>query len=96
MAIGSTNASGSILFDDYSGQSQPAQGELAGGQYLLTIPNAGYYDTASKLYRAQGNLAADIGLTAAKIAQGTTILGVEGAYVYEPPVVKASATFSYK
>ena len=44
----------------------------------LAIPTTGYYDTNSKLYQSYTNVANEIGLTANKIVDGNTILGVTG------------------
>ena len=44
----------------------------------LTVPANAYYNTSSKLYIAYSTLASLIGLTAAKIASGNTILGIAG------------------
>lgn len=47
----------------------------------LAVPANAYYSTASKLYIAYATLASLIGLTAAKIVKGNTILGITGTAV---------------
>lgn len=44
----------------------------------FNIPSNGYYSTSNKIYRSNANVANDIGLTAAKIVSGNTILGIAG------------------
>ena len=44
----------------------------------LTIPANAYYNTSSKLYATYATVASKIGLTAAKILSGNTILGIAG------------------
>lgn len=44
----------------------------------LTVPANAYYSTTSKLYAAFSSVASAIGLTAAKILKGNTILGIAG------------------
>lgn len=50
----------------------------ATGYQRLTIPASGYYDTSSKLQVVNSTLAANIGLTAAKLVTGNTVLGIAG------------------
>lgn len=44
----------------------------------LTVPANAYYSTASKLYDTYANVASKIGLTAAKLVSGNTVLGIAG------------------
>ena len=44
----------------------------------LTVPANAYYNTSSKLYATYATVASKIGLTAAKIVKGNTILGIAG------------------
>ena len=44
----------------------------------LTIPANAYYNTSAKLYATYATVASKIGLTAAKIVKGNTILGIAG------------------
>ena len=62
----STTKSGTISLDSTNKRVQ------------LAIPANGYYDTNSKLYQTYANVASKIGLTAAKIVSGNTILGIAG------------------
>ena len=61
-----------------AGENIAAHPEVEGNQYRLKIPAKGYYDESSRLFRTNVNVASDIGLTASKIVQGNTILGVVG------------------
>lgn len=45
---------------------------------VLAVPTNGYYNTSSKLYDTYTNVASRIGLTAAKLLQGQTVLGIAG------------------
>ena len=50
---------------------------------VATIPANGYYNTSSKLYATYASVRTLIGLTAAKIVKGNTILGLAGTSVGE-------------
>lgn len=67
---------------DKSGTSQSASGTLdtTNSRVNLTVPATGKYSITSKLYIAYSTLATLIGLTAAKIAAGITILGIAGTF----------------
>lgn len=66
-----------------AGTSKSATGSLdsTNKRVQLTVPANAYYSTASKLYIAYATLASLIGLTAAKIVKGNTILGITGTAV---------------
>ena len=51
---------------------------------VATIPTNGYYNTSSKLYATYSTVRSLIGLTAAKIVKGNTILGLAGTAVKSP------------
>ena len=51
---------------------------LSGGYLVLQPPSAGYMTTATKLRCAQANVASTIGLTAATLVAGNTVLGIAG------------------
>lgn len=73
-----------------SGTTKSATGTLdaTNKRVQLTVPANAYYSTTSKLYIAYSTLATLIGLTAAKIVKGNTILGIAGT------AVKASTQLS--
>ena len=51
---------------------------FSGGYLSYQPPGVGYVDTSTKLRCAQGNVASTIGLTAAKLVAGNTVLGIAG------------------
>ncbi|MCC8128304.1 MAG: hypothetical protein LIO92_13090, partial [Clostridiales bacterium] len=59
----------------------------------MTIPSAGYYDTAAALYATYSTMASVIGLTAAKLGYGKTCLGLTGTY---KPTVKQISAIAYR
>lgn len=63
-----------------AGSAKSATGSLdsTNKRVQLAVPANAYYSTASKLYIAYATLASLIGLTAAKIIKGNTILGIAG------------------
>ena len=63
-----------------AGSEKSATGSLdsTNKRVQLAVPANAYYSTASKLYIAYATLASLIGLTAAKIIKGNTILGIAG------------------
>lgn len=63
---------------DRSGSTQSATATLdnSNERVQLTIPNTGKYTNTSKLYTAFSTLASLIGLTAAKLWPGNTVLGI--------------------
>lgn len=65
---------------DKSGTSQAAEASLdtTNSRLQMTVPETGKYSTASKLYAAYSAIRTLIGLTAAKIISGNTILGLAG------------------
>ena len=65
---------------DNSDTTKSATGTLdsTNNRVQLTIPSNGYYNTSAKLYATYSTLASLIGLTAAKILSGNTILGIAG------------------
>lgn len=65
------------------GTTKSATGSLdsTNKRVQLAIPVNGFYNTSSKLYIAYATLANLIGLTAAKIVKGNTILGIAGTAV---------------
>lgn len=67
---------------DKSGTTQSATASLdtTNSRVQMTIPTTGKYSTTSKLYAAYSTIRNLIGLTAAKIATGYTILGLSGTY----------------
>lgn len=62
----------------------------------LTIPANGYYNTSSKLYATYDTVASKIGLTAAKILSGNTILGITGTATTTPSSFKSASLTSNK
>ena len=64
------NASGSTL--------TTTTRSLSGGYLIYQPPGVGYVDTSTKLRCAQANVASTIGLTAAKLVKGNTVLGIAG------------------
>lgn len=68
--------------DDYSGTTKSATPSLdaANSRVQMTVPSTGKYNISSKLYAAYSTIRNLIGLTAAKIAVGNTILGLAGTY----------------
>lgn len=69
-----------------AGSAKSATGSLdsTNKRVQLAVPANAYYSTASKLYIAYATLASLIGLTAAKIVKGNTILGITGTAVKAP------------
>lgn len=67
---------------DKSGTTQSATASLdtTNSRLQMTIPATGKYSTTSKIYVAYSTIRSLIGLTAAKIATGNTILGLAGTY----------------
>ncbi len=67
---------------DYSAAAKSAAASLdtTNSRLQLTVPATGKYSTSSKLYAAYSTIRTLIGLTAAKIATGNTVLGVQGSY----------------
>lgn len=62
-----------------SGTNQMSSGvDIAGSTVIYYIPENGYYDISATVYCPFINLASTIGLTAAKIVTGNTILGIVG------------------
>lgn len=52
--------------------------DTQGSGLRFYIPNNGYYTTSNRIFRSNADVASDIGLTAAKIVSGNTILGIPG------------------
>ena len=52
---------------------------LQDSKVYFNIPNAGYYEAGSDTYTSYAALASKIGLTADKLVQGNTVLGITGA-----------------
>ena len=77
---------------DASGATSAATASLdaTNSRLQLTIPTTGKYSTGSRLYAAYSTIASLIGLTAAKLIPGNTILGItssvtsKGAATYTP------------
>lgn len=67
---------------DHSGTTKSATSSLdtTNSRLQMTIPSAGKYNTSSKLYATFSAIRTLIGLTAAKIAVGNKILGLNGSY----------------
>ena len=65
---------------DNSGTTKSATGSLdsTNSRLQLTVPANGYYNTSAKLYASYSSIRTLIGLTAAKIVKGNTILGLAG------------------
>jgi hypothetical protein len=61
-----------------SGTTHDAVSGAITGYVQFTVPENGFYDTYAKLQESNAHLAATIGLTAAKIKTGYTILGIAG------------------
>lgn len=73
------NAKATGTMPDNSGSTlTTATRSLSGGYLLYQPPSAGYMTTATKLRCAQANVASTVGLTAAKLVAGNTVLGVAG------------------
>lgn len=66
--------------EDKNGTTQAAAASLdtTNSRVQMAIPVLGRYNTSSKLYVAFATLASLIGLTAAKLISGNTILGIAG------------------
>lgn len=75
-----TKQTGTLADKNGTIQSATATLDTTNSRVQLTIPVTGRYNTAAKLYVAYSTLASLIGLTAAKIATGNTILGLAGTY----------------
>ena len=80
---------------DSSGTTKSATGTLdaTNKRVQLTVPANAYYSTTSKLYIAYSTLATLIGLTAAKIVKGNTILGIAGTA--NAAVTSQSGSFTF-
>lgn len=67
---------------DHSGTTKSATSSLdtTNNRLQMTVPSAGKYNTSSKLYATYSAIRTLIGLTAAKIAVGNKILGLDGSY----------------
>lgn len=65
---------------DYSDTAKSATASLdaTNSRLQMTVPATGKYSATSKLYAAFSAIASLIGLTAAKLVSGNTILGIEG------------------
>jgi hypothetical protein len=66
---------------DKSGTTQDAVAAIDTTYIALPIPATGYYNTLAKLRESFADLAALIGLTAAKLLTGNTIIGIAGSAV---------------
>ena len=77
---------------DKSGTSQAAEASLdtTNSRLQMNIPETGKYSTASKLYAAYSAIRTLIGLTAAKIISGNTILGLAGTATSDATISAAS------
>lgn len=51
---------------------------LASSNVYMPIPANGYYNTSNKVYASYATMASKIGLTAAKLVKGNTVLGIAG------------------
>lgn len=77
---------------DQSGTSQSATASLdaTNSRLQMTVPKTGKYSTSSKLYAAYSTIRSLIGLTAAKIISGNTILGLAGTATSDATISAAS------
>lgn len=75
-----SGASGSMADKSGTTQSATASLDTTNSRVKMQIPATGKYDTAAYLYAAYSTIRTLIGLTAAKIATGNTILGLTGTY----------------
>ena len=82
---------------DKNGTSQEATASLdtTNSRLQMAIPALGRYNTGSKLYAAYSKIRDLIGLTAAKIATGNTILGLAGTYKGKGTATKAQVLSGY-
>lgn len=71
---------GTMVDKSDTAQSASASLDTTNSRVQMTVPATGKYNTVSKLYATYATIRSLIGLTAAKIATGTTILGVDGTY----------------
>ena len=68
---------------------------LSGGYLILQPPGVGYVDTSTKLRCAQANVASTIGLTAAKLLKGQSVLGITGTGVSTPAQIGVKPFLAY-
>ena len=82
---------------DKNGTSQEATASLdtTNSRLQMAIPALGRYNTGSKLYAAYSKIRDLIGLTAAKIAVGVSILGITGTYKGKGTATKAQVLSGY-
>lgn len=82
---------------DKNGTSQEATASLdtTNSRLQMAIPALGRYNTNSKLYAAYSKIRDLIGLTAAKIAVGVSILGITGTYKGKGTATKAQVLSGY-
>ena len=74
---GSAKATGTMP-DNAGATLTTATRSLSGGYLIYQPPGVGYVDTSTKLRCAQANVASTIGLTAAKLLKGQSVLGITG------------------
>lgn len=76
---------------DKTGTVQEGAAALDGtnARFTLTIPATGKYTGTSKLFTAYTRVASLIGLTAAKIMKGNTILNIEGTATSDATAAEA-------
>ncbi|MCD8365792.1 MAG: hypothetical protein LUC83_08305 [Clostridiales bacterium] len=75
-----SGASGTMADKSGTTQSGTASLDTTNSRVQLTIPATGKYSTASKLYATYSTIRDLIGLTAAKLATGVSVLGLTGTY----------------
>ena len=80
---GSAKATGTMP-DNAGATLTTATRSLSGGYLIYQPPGVGYVDTSTKLRCAQANVASTIGLTAAKLVQGQSVLGITGTGFTQP------------
>ena len=73
-----TKLTGSMTNNSDTTKSATGSLDATNKRVQLAVPANAYYNTSSKLYIAYSTLASLIGLTAAKIVSGNTILGIAG------------------
>ena len=71
-------------------QSATASLDTTNKRLQMTIPALGRYNTNSKLYAAFSAIASLIGLTAAKLVGGNTVLGVAGTALNDATISNAN------
>lgn len=86
---------GGLANKNDTSQEATASLDTTNSRLQMAIPALGRYNTGSKLYAAYSKIRDLIGLTAAKIATGNTILGLAGTYKGKGTATKAQVLSGY-